>query len=135
MITGYGDVPLAVRAMNAGAAGFIEKPVRGEDLLIAIDHAMEQARGPTRVAELREAAAKRIAVLTSRQRQVMDLMTEGKPNKEIAFLLGISRRTIENHRAAVLQKLGVRSLSQLILLALNAASPASGAASDSALGS
>ena len=129
MITGYGDVPLAVRAMNAGAAGFIEKPVRGDELLAAIDRALEQARGLNELAELREAAAKRIAVLTPRQRQVMDLVIEGKPSKEIAFLLGISQRTIENHRAAVMKKVGVRSLSQLILLTLGAAVSASSAAS------
>ena len=131
MITGYGDVPLAVRAMNAGAAGFIEKPVRGDDLLAAIDRALEQARGSTELADLRDAAATRIAALTPRQRQVMDLVIEGKPSKEIAFLLGISRRTVENHRAAVMKKIGVRSLSQLILLTLEAATPAGGAASGS----
>ena len=108
MISGYGDVPLAVRAMNAGAAGFIEKPVRGDQLLAAIDHALEQARGSTELAGLREAAAKRIATLTPRERQVMDLVVKGKPSKEIAFLLGVSRRTIENHRAAVMKKVGVQ---------------------------
>ena len=132
MITGYGDVPLAVRAMNAGAAGFIEKPVRGDELLAAIDRALELTRGTTALAGLREAAARRIAALTPRERQVMDLVIEGKPSKEIAFLLGISRRTIENHRAAVMKKIGVRSLSQLILLTLEAATPAGGAVSASA---
>ncbi len=132
MITGYGDVPLAVRAMNAGAAGFIEKPVRGDELLAAIDRALEQARGSTELADLRDAAATRIAALTPRQRRVLDLVIAGKPSKEIAFLLGISRRTVENHRAAVMKKIGVRSLSQLILLTLEAATPAGGAASASA---
>jgi two-component system CheB/CheR fusion protein len=129
MITGYGDVPLAVRAMNAGAAGFIEKPVRGDELLAAIDRALEQARGSTELADLRDAAATRIAALTPRQRKVVDLVVEGKSSKEIAFDLGISRRTVENHRAAVMKKIGVRSLSQLILLTLEAATPSGGAAS------
>ena len=132
MITGYGDVPLAVRAMNAGAAGFIEKPIHGDELLAAIDRALEQGRGSTELADLRHAAATRIAALTPRQRRVMDLVIEGKPSKEIAFLFGISRRTVENHRAAVMKKIGVRSLSQLILLTLEAATPAGGAASASA---
>ena len=70
-----------------------------------------------------------------RQREVMDLVIEGKPSKEIAFLLGISRRTVENHRAAVMKKIGVRSLSQLILLTLEAARPAGGAAPGSGLAS
>ena len=131
MITGYGDVPLAVRAMKAGAAGFIEKPVRGDELLAAIDRALEQARGSTELAELRDAAATRIAALTPRQRKVMGLVIEGKLSKEIAFDLGISRCTVENHRAAVMKKIGVRSLSQLILLTLEAATPAGGAASGS----
>ena len=131
MITGYGDVPLAVRAMNAGAAGFIEKPIRGDELLAAIDRAMERALGSTESADLRDAAAARIAALTPRQRRVMDLVIEGKPSKEIAFLLGISRRTVENHRAAAMKKIGARSLSQLILLTLEAGTAVSGAASAS----
>ena len=118
MITGFGDVPLAVRAMKAGAADFIEKPARGDELLAAIDRAMEQAHDPAELAGRREAAAERIANLTPRQRQVMDLVIEGKPNKEIAFLLGISQRTIENHRAAVMKIIGAQSLSQLIHLTL-----------------
>ena len=130
MITGYGDVPLAVRAMKAGAASFIEKPVRADDLLAAIDRALEQARGSTELADLRDAATTRIAALTPRQRRVMDLVIEGRPSKEIAFLLGISRRTVENHRAAIMKKIGVKSLSQLILLTLEGANPAGGATSD-----
>ena len=75
--------------MNAGAAGFIEKPVRGDELLAAIDRAL--ARGSTELADLSDAGATRIATPTPRQRRVMDLVIEGNPSKEITFLLGISR--------------------------------------------
>jgi two-component system CheB/CheR fusion protein len=121
MITGYADVPLAVRAMKAGAASFIEKPVRAEELIAAVDRALKQAGGGVELALLREAAAKRVASLTPRQRQVMNLVIEGNRNKEIAAVLGASQRTIENHRAAVMKKVGARSLSQLIHLTLEAA--------------
>jgi two-component system CheB/CheR fusion protein len=118
MITGFGEVPLAVRAMKAGAAAFIEKPVNGAELLAAIDSALRRARRSDERASLSEEGAARVATLTPREREVMDLVTQGKPNKEIAFLLGISQRTIENHRAVVMRKIGARSLSDLIRLTL-----------------
>jgi two-component system CheB/CheR fusion protein len=123
MITGYGDVPLAVRAMKAGAASFIEKPVRGDDLLAAIDGALEQTRHEAEFSVLRDAKATRIAALTPRQRRVMDLVVEGKPNKEIAAILGINQRTIEGHRAAVMKKTGATSLAQLVRLTIEAGAP------------
>jgi two-component system CheB/CheR fusion protein len=124
MITGYGDVPLAIRAIKAGAAGFIQKPVRGEDLLIAIDQALRQADGSYERAALSEETNALIASLTPRERQVLDLVIEGRPNKQMAHVLGISQRTVENHRAAVMKKLGARSLSQLVRLTLDALPPA-----------
>jgi two-component system CheB/CheR fusion protein len=124
MITGYGDLPLAIRAMRAGAASFIEKPVRGDELLAAIDQALEQALGSIERTALSEETTALIAALTPRERQVMDLVIEGKPNKQIAHVLGISQRTVENHRAAMMRKFGARSLSQLIRLTIEASSRA-----------
>jgi two-component system CheB/CheR fusion protein len=121
MITGYSDVPLAVRAMKAGAASFIEKPVDGGELLAAIARALEEPPGSAELAVVGEAAARRIAALTPRQREVMKLVIEGKPNKEIAAALGVGQRTIESHRAVVMKKMGARSLAHLVRLTLEAA--------------
>jgi two-component system CheB/CheR fusion protein len=120
VITGYGDVPLAVRAMKAGAAGFVEKPVQPDELLASVARILEETRDSSELASWREATASRVTGLTARQRQVMDLVIEGNPNKEIAALLGISQRTIENHRAAVMKRVGASSLSELIHLAFAA---------------
>jgi two-component system CheB/CheR fusion protein len=116
MLTGHGDVPTAVRAMEAGAAGFIEKPVRPEVLLASIDRALEEGRDLVERASRRDAAATLIGSLTRRERQVMDMVVGGNPNKEIAAVLGINQRTVENHRATVMRKTGTRSLSDLIHL-------------------
>ena len=128
MITGQGDVPMAVEAMKAGAADFIEKPIRRDELLASIERALEQTRDSAKLSARREAAATRLAGLTARQRQIMDLVLAGHPSKNIAADLGISQRTVENHRAAVMKKTGSRSLSALIRLAL-AADPATCVAS------
>ena len=122
MITGHGDVPMAVRAMRAGAADFIEKPVGYRDLLAAVERALEQAGDTTKLSVWREAATASIAGLTARQRQVMDLVLAGQPSKNIAADLGVSQRTVENHRAAVMKKTGSRSIPALIRLALAATS-------------
>ena len=123
MITGQGDVPMAVEAMRAGAADFIEKPIRREELLASIEHALEHIRDSAKLSVRQEAAAMRLAGLTARQRQIMELVLAGHPSKNIAADLGISQRTVENHRAAVMKKTGSHSLSALIRLAL-AADPA-----------
>jgi two-component system CheB/CheR fusion protein len=120
MITGQGDVPMAVEAMRAGAADFIEKPIRRDELFTSIAHALEQTRDSARLAVRREAAAAHLAGLTARQRQIMELVLAGHPSKNIAADLGISQRTVENHRAAVMKKTGSHSLSALIRLALAA---------------
>ena len=124
MITGQGDVPMAVEAMRAGAADFIEKPIRRDELLASIEHALEHIRDSAKLSVRREAAAMRLAGLTARQRQILDLVLAGHPSKNIAADLGISQRTVENHRAAVMKKTGSHSLSALIRLALVSDPPA-----------
>lgn len=118
MITGTGDVPMAVRAMKAGAAEFIEKPVGAASLLAAIERAVEQSRDAGKIVQRRQAAALRIEGLTSRQHEVMDLVLAGHPSKNIAADLGISQRTVENHRAAIMTKTGSKSLPELARLVL-----------------
>jgi len=128
MITGQGDVPMAVEAMRAGAADFIEKPIHRNELFANIEHALEHIRDSSKLSVRREAAAKRLAGLTARQRQIMELVLAGHPSKNIAADLGISQRTVENHRAAVMKKTGSHSLSELIRLAL-AGDPGTGSES------
>ena len=118
MVTGHGDVSMAVQAMKAGAVDFIEKPIRADDLLASIDRAQNGAYDVTARSSQRQAAMVRIAGLTRRERAVLDLVVEGHANKEIAARLGISRRTVENHRAAVMTKTDVGSLPDLIRLVI-----------------
>ena len=122
MVTGHGDVAMAVQAMKAGAADFIEKPVGYQELLASIERAMEHAGDTEKASAWRETAANSIAGLTARQREVMDLVLAGHPSKNIAADLGVSQRTVENHRAAVMKKTGSRSIPALIRLALAAGS-------------
>ena len=120
MITGHGDVPMAVNAMKAGAVDFIEKPYRDDTILGCI----ERARDLDQSARSRDAsttdAAARIALLTARERQVLDHLIIGRPNKVIAHELGISARTVEVHRARVMEKMQADSLSHLVRMALAA---------------
>jgi two-component system, chemotaxis family, CheB/CheR fusion protein len=121
MITGDGDVPMAVQAMKAGALDFIEKPFHHSDLRASVDRALEQSRNLSKSLAWREAAANHIAALTLRQRQIMDLVLAGNPSKNIAADLGISQRTVETHRALIMKKTGAKSLPALARLALAAA--------------
>ena len=120
VMTGHGDVATAVQAMKAGAVDFIEKPCDDERLLGAIRRALTVA-GPAARNRETAAAAQRIATLSARERQVFDALTVGHPNKVVAFDLGISVRTVEVHRARMLERLGVRSLAEAIRLAVLAA--------------
>ncbi len=120
IITGQSDVPMAVEAMKAGAVDFIEKPVGRTGLLASLDRALDQARDVTKITAWRAEAAKQIASLTARQREIMTLVLAGHPSKNIAADLGISQRTVENHRAAIMQRTGAASLPALARLALAA---------------
>ena len=118
VITGHGDVALAVQAMKAGAVDFIEKPFDDEVLLASIRSALslgaQDARRDAKVAVVIE----RLKLLTQREREVLDGLVDGKPNKIIAFDLGISPRTVEVHRANVMTKMQAESLSELVRMAL-----------------
>lgn len=118
IITGHGDVPMAVRAMKAGAVDFIEKPFNDEALLDAIRRAIAtEERQRSEQFENREIQA-RVEHLTPREREVMDMVTDGRSNKEIANALGVSAKTIEAHRARVMEKMQAGSLAELVRMAL-----------------
>ncbi len=118
MITGQSDVPMAVQAMKAGASDFIEKPIGRVELLASIDRIFEQSRDTGKLSAGREDAVKRLDSLTRRQHQIMELVLVGHPSKNIAADLGISQRTVESHRAAIMEKTGSTSLPALARLAL-----------------
>jgi two-component system, chemotaxis family, CheB/CheR fusion protein len=121
MITGHGEVAMAVDAMKAGAIDFIEKPVSREELLASVDRALELTHDSMALSAWRNEAETRIAGLTPRERQIMELVIIGRANKIIAADLRISQRTVENHRAAVMKKTRSKSLSDLVRLAIVAA--------------
>jgi two-component system, LuxR family, response regulator FixJ len=120
IVTGHGDVPLAVRAMKAGAVDFIEKPFDDELLLQSIDQALTRGKEQRGQASLAQSAAERIALLTERERQVLERLVAGQANKVIAYELDISPRTVEIHRAHVMEKMQAKSLSDVVRLALAA---------------
>lgn len=119
MVTGYGDVAMAVDAMRSGAIDFLEKPVDADQLLASIKRALALA-GDGHKNTARDAAIKRLARLTPREREVMNHIIQGQPNKVIAHELGISQRTVENHRAAIMKRTDVKSLPDLVRLAMAA---------------
>jgi two-component system CheB/CheR fusion protein len=121
MITGHSDVAIAVQAMKAGASDFIEKPISRGELLGCVDRALEQSRDSGKLTAWRQDAADHVAGLTARQLQVMEMVLAGHPSKNIAVDLGISQRTVENHRASIMTKTGTKSLPELARLALAAA--------------
>ena len=123
MVTGQSDVASAVVAMKAGASDFIEKPVSRNDLLESVARALERSRDRSKIIAWRETAAQNVASLTSRQRQIMDLVLAGHPSKNIAADLKISQRTVENHRASIMRKTGASSLPALARMAVAAAGP------------
>lgn len=116
VMTAHGDVPTAVRAMKAGASDFIEKPFDDEALLAVIGAAVDKAQAPAVAVK----AAARIAQLSPREREVLDLLMAGKSNKVIARDLGLSPRTVEIHRARLMTRLGVGSLAEAVRIAVRA---------------
>jgi two-component system response regulator FixJ len=113
VVTGQGDVQTAVRAMKAGATDFLEKPYSDHALLGSIESALgKESHSDLDIAD----AARRVATLSPREREVLDGLLAGRPNKLIAFDLGISVRTVEVHRARMMERLGMRQLAQVIRL-------------------
>ncbi len=120
VMTGQGDIAVAVRAMKAGALDFLEKPFDDDDLLAAVERALAEGERRQAREELSGEAARRMAALTAREREVLDLLVSGLPTKGIANELGASPRTIEVHRARVFEKLHARSLPELVRLVIAA---------------
>ena len=112
---------MAVQAMKAGAVDFIDMPVGHKKWLASVERALHQIQDSTTFSVARETDATRVATLTARQRQVFNLVIAGHPSKNIAADLGISRRTVENHRAAIMRKTGSKSIPALVRTALGAA--------------
>lgn len=120
MVTGHGDIGLAVRAMKAGAVDFLEKPYRRADLLAALDHGCSRLADGEQALKNAHDARVRLNCLTPREREVIDGLANGYPNKTIAYDLGISPRTVEVHRANLMEKLEARSLSDALRIAFAA---------------
>lgn len=118
LITGHGDIPLAVDAMKRGAADFIEKPLDNERLLTAINAALKGPLPLERRNEQQADVVRRLEALSPREHEVMLSLVRGNPNKIVAHELGISVRTVEIHRANVMAKTEARSLAELVRLAL-----------------
>ncbi|MES9869734.1 MAG: LuxR C-terminal-related transcriptional regulator, partial [Sedimenticola sp.] len=119
IITGHGDVPMAVRAMKAGAVDFIEKPFNDELLLESIRNALLLDVEQREVQAGRAEIASRLAHLTPRELEVMEMVTNGKSNKEIASALGVSAKTVEAHRARVMEKMEASSLAELVRMVIS----------------
>lgn len=119
-ITGHADVPMAVDAMQKGAFDFIQKPFRDQELLERIGAAIKAEREQRAEHARKSEVSERLESLTPREREVMDLVVTGKPNKIVAYELGVSQRTVEIHRARVMEKMGAGSLADLVRMSLEA---------------
>lgn len=119
-ITGHGDVPMAVEAMQHGAVDFIQKPFRDQDLIDRINQALEKDKENRAGLKERDAIRRRMGQLTPREKEVLDLVTQGKANKVIAGDLNVSQRTVEIHRARVMEKMGASSLAHLVRMVIEA---------------
>jgi len=118
-ITGHGDVPMAVQAMKEGAFEFVQKPFRDQDLLDRINHALAQDKVNRSTLARRADVLHRFEALTPREKQVMALVVDGAANKVIAIDLDLSERTVEIHRAKVMEKMGARSVAHLVKLQMS----------------
>ena len=119
VISGHGDVQMAVEAMKNGAFDFIEKPFSDDVLIAAIEHAVQEAALRTRDSEATQAVLSRLASLSERETQVLKGVVEGLPNKVIAYELGLSSRTVEVYRAGLMGKMNAGSLSELVRMVLS----------------
>ena len=126
VMTGHGDVPIAVEAFKAGATDFLEKPFDDSQLLAAVTSALAANQRAREEASAVAGIATRLASLTPREREVLDRLVAGLPNKTIAYDLGSSPRTVEVHRARVMEKMGARSLPELVRMTIAAEQAASG---------
>jgi two-component system, LuxR family, response regulator FixJ len=132
-ITGHGDIPMAVKAMQQGAFDFLQKPFRDQELIDRIQRALEKDLANRAERGERSRIRERHATLTPREREVLALVTSGKANKVMAADLGLSQRTVEIHRARVMEKMRASSLAHLVRMVLDLEeSRRQGAASDSA---
>lgn len=120
IMTGHGDVSLAVKAMKAGAVDFIEKPFDKDSLLASLDEGFRRLERKEATDDRKRDAEVQLQALTDRERDVLDGLAQGLPNKTIAYDLGISPRTVEIHRANLMSKLGARSLSEALRVAFAA---------------
>jgi two-component system, LuxR family, response regulator FixJ len=118
LITGHGDIPMAVQAMKDGAFDFLQKPFRDQDLLDRINAALKQDAENRETVERHADLKRRAESLTPREREVMGLVVDGRANKVIAIDLGLSERTVEIHRANVMEKMGARSVAHLVKMHL-----------------
>lgn len=118
LVTGHGDIPMAVQAMKDGAFDFLQKPFRDQDLLDRINAALKQDAENRAMVEQQADLKRRAATLTPREHEVMALVVDGKANKVIAIDLGLSERTVEIHRANVMEKMGARSVAHLVKMQL-----------------
>ena len=118
-ITGHGDVPMAVEAMQAGAFDFLQKPFRDQDLIDRIQRALDKDRTNRAALDERTLIRERLQSLTPREREVLAMVTGGKANKIMAADLGVSQRTVEIHRARVMEKMSAASLAQLVRMVMD----------------
>ncbi|WP_192362672.1 response regulator transcription factor [Mesorhizobium mediterraneum] len=117
LMTGHGDIPMTVRAMKAGAVDFLPKPFRDQDMLDAVNTAIDRDRSRRSTEGLTADLKDRFATLSSREQEVMMLATSGKMNKQIAGDLGLSEVTVKIHRGAAMRKMGARTLADLVRMA------------------